>query len=460
MADTSLPLDALSEMLALSSYGNTKNILMTAVEARGVLDLAALKLAVSQLPQDFPEIMTSIKEVKHWGRYYVRREYRPDFTIPVIFSDLQIEESSTVFSCLMDHLAPRLDEHWDLFNNPALKYHIVRVAEDHHVIAQIAHHAGADAGTAAEIGRKLFERYDEILKGQAPEWACQPHAISTSQKRMVQVKKPSFKEILSNVRDTLGHFGEKATLPEGKGSPQDPRQHHVKRKLSVEQTLAVTRPSAGRSSSLVDLLVVCTNTAIDRWNKDRDKLPGVLTTSMSVNMKGRFRAFNTVNNSGLIFFRSQPEERRDPTAFAKSLALSRIKQFRRQMDFKFYRDITRMNTALRPFPFPTRSKIVNFIMNKHQFSMAITLLGVVWPETRNGKPTANTCFTHSGDLTLSEVHGVGYKLLSSTHLLLIVYVFHNQLNFVLHASACLFTREEAESFMDLIMENLLAESID
>jgi hypothetical protein len=127
------------------------------------------------------------------------------------------------------------------------------------------------------------------------------------------------------------------------------------------------------------------------------------------------------------------------------------------MDFKFYTDISRMNAVLRPFPFGTRSRIVNFIMNRHQFSMAITLLGVIWPETRNGKPTANTCFTRSGDLTLSEVYGVGYKLMSSTHLLLIVYVFSNQLNFVLHASGCLFTREETEAFMDLIMENLLSE---
>ena len=206
----------------------------------------------------------------------------------------------------------------------------------------------------------------------------------------------------------------------------------------------------------MDRLVACTNTAIDRWNAAHDEAPGILTTSMSVNMRGRFSAVNRLNNSGLIFFKSRPEERKDPAAFAKSLALARIKQFRRHMDFKFYQDVSRLNAVVRPFPFAVRRKIVNFIMNKHQFSAAITLLGVIWPETRNGKPTANTCLTHSGDFTISEVHGVGYKLLSNTHLLLIVYVFRNQLNFLLHASASLFTRQEADAFMDLVMENLLA----
>ncbi|MBI4965640.1 MAG: hypothetical protein HY913_20350 [Desulfomonile tiedjei] len=459
MRETSSKLDALSEMLALSSHGNTKNVLMNAVEAQGPFDLDGLRLAISQLPQDFPELMTCLKEVRNWGRHYLLREYRPDFTIPVVFSELQVEGTSSVLSSLMDHLAPRLDAHWDLFNKPALKYHIVRVAEDHHVIAQVAHHVVADGGTAAEVGKKMFERYDKIMKGSKPEWACQPHAMSTLQKRMVQVKKPSFKQVLSNVRDTLGHFMDKTTLPAGSGSLQDARQHHVKRKLSIAQTEAITKPSSGRGS-LVDHLVVGTNIAIDRWNEHFNKTPGILTTSMTVNMKGRFRTFNTVNNSGLIFFRSQPEERKSPAAFAKSVALSRIKQFRRQMDFKFYQDISRMNAVLRPFPFAARSKIVNFIMNQHQFSMAITLLGVIWPETKNGKPTANTCFTHSGDFTLSEVHGVGYKLLSNTHLLLIVYVFRNQLNFLLHASACLFTRQEAEAFMDLVMENLLVDPVN
>ena len=61
-------LNALSEMLALSSYGNTKNILMTAVEAHGPFDLDAMILAVRQVSQDFPQLMSRVKEVREWGR--------------------------------------------------------------------------------------------------------------------------------------------------------------------------------------------------------------------------------------------------------------------------------------------------------------------------------------------------------------------------------------------------------
>jgi hypothetical protein len=39
-------------------------------------------------------------------------------------------------------------------------------------------------------------------------------------------------------------------------------------------------------------------------------------------------------------------------------------------------------------------------------------------------------------------------------LLFIIYVFRNRFNFVLAASASHFTRAEAESFMDLVLEML------
>ena len=48
MEEAPARLDALSEMMALSSYGNTKNILVTAVETKGPLDEEAMTLAVRQ----------------------------------------------------------------------------------------------------------------------------------------------------------------------------------------------------------------------------------------------------------------------------------------------------------------------------------------------------------------------------------------------------------------------------
>ena len=54
MEEAPARLDALSEMMALSSYGNTKNILVTAVEVKGPLDEEAMTLAIRAGCKGFP----------------------------------------------------------------------------------------------------------------------------------------------------------------------------------------------------------------------------------------------------------------------------------------------------------------------------------------------------------------------------------------------------------------------
>jgi len=120
------------------------------------------------------------------------------------------------------------------------------------------------------------------------------------------------------------------------------------------------------------------------------------------------------------------------------------------------RNIETMVNALRVFPFRIRRRIVHFLVNTHRYSAGITQVGIVWPKTRNGKPTADTNVTKAADLTVAEVHGIAYKLHSSTHVLLVTYGFRNRLHLVLACSGSLFTRAEAQSFMDLIMDNVLS----
>ena len=77
--------------------------------------------------------------------------------------------------------------------------------------------------------------------------------------------------------------------------------------------------------SLVDLLTACSNLAVDQWNEKRNVKQGLVTTSMTVNTRGRFAGYDQPNNSSVIFFRSSPEERADIKKFSRSLALTRIK---------------------------------------------------------------------------------------------------------------------------------------
>jgi hypothetical protein len=457
MPDAPIMLDALSEMLALSSYGNTKNLIITALETRGPLDEAAMGLAVQKAAEKYPQMQSCLGEVRQRGACRLFRYHRPDLPLPVTVSELRDPDPSVpVLTSFLDHVSHRLDRDWDLFQEVPAELYLVKLGKDHHVVAPVLHHAAADGGVASEFGRELLAHYHRLVTGEEPRWAETGAAVSTSGKRRVNRKHAQWTDFLSESREAISHVLEKPAVPAGNGESSDLRQHHVKRVLSPEDTKRAVKVSATNGASLVDLLSMAGSLAVDGWDRVRGVPPGILTSSMSVNMKGRFGGMDAPNNSALLFFRSLPHERADCADFVRTLALRRIRQFRRQMDLKFYRDVSRMNALLRAFPFPMRRKLVHFIMQHYRYSVAITLLGVIWPVFRNGRPTTESAFTRSGNLDITEIHGIGYKLLSSTPLLFIVYFYRNRLNLVLAASAGLFTRNAAEEFMDLFLNNLLA----
>jgi hypothetical protein len=448
------PLGPLSEMLALSAYANTKNLLITAIETRGPLDTdtmaAAIKKAVNNYPKFGSVLREHRKRFKHelvWERKYE--------TVP-----LKVREAhgrypgKPALDLYFDAFSDDLDRDWDLFSEPPAEMHLLRLGDEHQIFAPVIHHAVSDAATASEFGREILANYHELATGSKPEWALVPHAVSTTRKRMVKAKTSGLRLFCSDFRDTLSRLFERPAAPTGSGAAADIGRHHVRFVLTEHETNLITRNARKRGASLIDLLVEGSNRAVDQWNLIRGIRPGSLSTAVSVNMKGRYREFDGQNNSGQIFFRSRPAEREDDSNYAKSIALERIKQFRNQMDMKFFTDVHRLMISVSFLPFRLRRPVVHRIMDMHRFSVAVTLLGVIWPELKNGKPTGASCLLNSGGMAITDIYGIGYKLLSSTQVLLIVYVFRNKLNLMLHASAESFNREEAEEFLKLIVKQV------
>ncbi len=379
-------LDALSEMVTLSSYGNTKNLLVTAIETRGHLDEDAMKRAVQQAAEKFPQIRSCIREVREKRMFRLLRQFRPDLPLQVIVSDLQAGDPSIPpLTRYLEHAAPRLDRNWNLFEELPAELHVAKISEDHHVIAPVIHHVAADAGVASEFGREFLANYHRIMTGGEPEWAESTPAISTSQKRPVKQKQVSWTKYFSDGKKAIAQLIERPTLPQGNGSRDDLRQFHVKRVLSVEDTSRLGQAASFYRASLVDLLSAAANLAVDRWNQARNLPAGMLTTAISVNMKGRFQGMDRPNNSAQLFLKSLPEERADESAFVRSISLHRIRQLRKQLDFSFFSDVSRMNASVRLLPFPLRRRVVDFLTKQHQYSVGITLLGIIWPEIEERK---------------------------------------------------------------------------
>jgi hypothetical protein len=459
MEDVSPRVDVLSETIALSTCGNTRNIIITAMDVKGPFDVQAGEEAARRASQSFPQLMSCIREVSSpWGLHYLEWQRRLDEPLPVFFTELPEScRTDNLLDDMMGVMRPRLERDWDLFRQIAVEFHVIRLDSAHNIMASVCHHVAGDAGTASEFGREFLLNYHRIMRGSKPEWAKDRLALSTVRKRPVRGQSRRWAETIRESHRGFMQIFERPLEPVGSGSEADLRQHFAKRLMSEEQSAAVFFSALQSGVNFVDSLTVCANLAIDTWNRRRRRMPGLLTTAMTVNTRGRFSEYDTPNNSSVIVFRCLPEQRTNPSDFLRHLARMRIRHFREQKDVTMLHNIRRLNSSLRLFPYHLRRRLMHLFLQNHRFSIAVTLLGTVWPKLVNGKPTADSSVTTSADLEVSEVHGIGYKLHSGTRLLLIAYSYRNRLNLILEAAGSLFTREETEAFLDLIVEMLFSE---
>ena len=214
------------------------------------------------------------------------------------------DPSETTLDLIIRTLDSRLNRDRDLFHETPAEFHLITISPERHIVGWLMHHVAGDAATGTDVGQETLANYHEIIRGSKPNWAEEYYSISGSRKRRVSPKKLTIRNYLEDVRQTFQNVFKRPCLPVGSGLGQDRSQHHVKRILTEEETDLLYKTTTNHGVSLVDRFVVCANGVIDEWNLQRGLSPGLLTASMTVNMRGRFSDVDSMNSSSLIFFKS------------------------------------------------------------------------------------------------------------------------------------------------------------
>jgi hypothetical protein len=194
--------------------------------------------------------------------------------------------------------------------------------------------------------------------------------------------------------------------------------------------------------------------AIDRWNDARNEESSTLSGALTVNLQGRFSGADGPNNDSVLYFQFDRDQRSGLKKLARLVCRSRIRLFRDQMDVKYFKGMTKLNNFLRLLPFRQRQKAYLEILERHQTSFALGFMGVLWPESDSRRISGNSYLTSAGSLNIVEAHGMAYRIVSRTPLYLAAYFFRKKLNLILSAAAWKFTNEEAEAFLDLVIDVL------
>jgi len=448
-------LDPPGELLALTTYGNTKNLIVGALDLAGPLDLEALKRAVGMVGERFPRFTMCLKEVKHSGRHYLVWQDRSGMKIPfTVWDAANGDHSTSGLDTLIDRLEPSLDRDRNLFREPPGEVHLLRLAPERHVLASVINHVAADAIAQAEITKEVLINYHEIVTGQKPTFSGFPLAASTVRKRATRRTKTVLGDYWRTFRQGLIPYDPRCALPAGSGRSDDPHEHHVKRLLSQDESEQVVAAARKRKVALVDCLMANASAAVVHWNKVRGKESRTVTAALTVNMQRRFETMDGPNSDSVLYFRFGKNETKDPEKLARLILFARISQYRHQMDLKYYKAIAKLNDWLRVFPYRVRQRACVQILQRHQTSFALGFMGVLWPAANERRITGDSFLTESGGLSVAEVHGMAYKLISRTPMYLSVYFFRKRLNIILSAAAWHFTKEESQAFLDLLVELL------
>jgi len=444
-------LDVMSEIMVVSSFRNAKNIIIIAVEAKGPFDEQIFRLAVKEVSQMFPTLTGTLRELREGARLFLFREDHPDLEVPVTVSDVSRPSGPEgSFNAIMDHLRPRLDRQWDLWHEPPLEVHIMRFQQEHFLLVFIFHHAAADAAMGLRIVSEMIGRYDAIVHGRSSEWQSMSYVLSTSKKKGSKSGKASWKPLVRQLMRDLKYRKETPAVPRGTGRADDLTEHHVLRLFPAEDVQKIRANVAETGIHFVDHLVVCANQALDVWNSNRSISPGTNTSVVTVNMRERFGGEEEKNYSSTIFFRSTPQQRKNLAEFAHSVAEGRKKQLSRNVDLIVRRSFSMGAAFFTLFPFAIRRRAASYFMRSQKFSIAVGFLGVVWPQLKEGQFSEDSFLKHAGEFEIIDMHGTGYKLAGNAQINLYAFIYRKRFHLVLAVPGSLLTREEAESFTDLL----------
>jgi len=314
-------------------------------------------------------------------------------------------------------------------------------------------HAAADAITLLRLVKEMAGHYHALVKGEVLGIDDAQRAASVELKRPLRRRTSAWSDYAATCKHALVPFSS-TTLPQGTGWINDHTEHHVKRILSKEETREVFNTASGMRIFVVDYLLACGFQTIKLWNQSLGVVSSSVAAALTVNLNGRVNSPSCGNNDSVLYFRWQSEPRTDLAKLGKTILRSRVRQFREGMDFKYARGMEKLNNALRVLPYPLKGRLYRSVLQKHQTSFALGYFGVLWPRADGDAGTGESYLQSMGDMEITEVHGLAYKIFSRTPLYLSAYIFREQLNVVLSAAGWLFTSSESAAFMKLLVNTI------
>ena len=139
--------------------------ILTAMRLSGALDVPALKKAVQEIMRRHDALRTTIVVANGQPVQVVAATGSPEW----IFDDLCSLPEQERENAAVQHLEQTGQRHFDLKHGPLVRFHLVKLSADKHVLLLCMHHVISDAWSLGVIAQEMVALYNACVSGNPPQ---------------------------------------------------------------------------------------------------------------------------------------------------------------------------------------------------------------------------------------------------------------------------------------------------
>jgi len=456
------PMDPFSEYALAGENEHYAKTDFTQLGFEGKIDPMAFSEAFSESIADIPIFNSHLYEKRKGLFYQPYWKYNHEITNrlnivdcrPMVKTPFEPMEFST------DYYRMRTRRRFDLSREFPVDCSLLRVSDDAYIFSILYHHSAMDPNRGFKLLTKMLSGYHGKIKGKPPKWADSVGMAALKRGQALIKPMPALefaKEQMMDIWITNRSSLVSNVATEGiRDYKQVKGRHSIRAVIDDPKILKGIFARVKRNNAtLNDLVFAVARKTLTTWNEEHGESADRFRFMLITSLKGRAQLVKTAG-AGLstLNFVAVNNGHQDLDTLIQHFSQDRQNQLNKGVDIRFYNLTCNIIKALRVLPMATRVKIAGNIGQTVPCTFYISNLGVVWPEIKDGKPTANSAVLGAGDFCINDFHSSAS--IARTLGLGLTIRTHNRrlyLNFV--ADRFRFRYHEMKTLVDRMVENLI-----
>ena len=457
-AGQAIPLPVVAEFSYTQETDTYPKTEYSNLQFRGPLDVEAFREAYREVLRAEPVPHSLLEERRVGGAHRLHWVVQDTFN-DLIYEDCRqaVPQPLDPVRFIEDYHSQRTVRRMDLFREPPVRFFLLRLADDVHLLSILYHHIGLDGAHGYAMIRDILARYHEKVAGSPPEWT-QAQSITSQSVQKGALPRPPWivSSFFRQMRDIGLWTGGRISLVATQADRDVKGRMCYRAVFDEPEVLSGLRAVAKRNQATVtDALMAALARSIGSWDRDHGGRKEFIRSMLAVNIRNRVEMDESLGMrmSALFWAVRRPEELGVDEA-VRVYRDARVRRLAQRQDVGLYRMLQVSAAVAMLVPLRYRSWIM-----RRQYEVPTTFvlsnIGVMWPRVEEGRPTGETCLDRAGELVVDDVHScpsaspyIGVGVISRT--------LHGKLFVNFSCDHRHFLREEAAALMEGFQADLRA----